>query len=65
MNQRRLVRTCVVDDQRDAEVGGYRMVDEVKEVVELRRAMPATALADHGSGSDIERCKERSRAMRT
>jgi hypothetical protein len=63
VNERRLVRGVVVEDQVHRQVGRHGSGDGVEEFAKLDRAMVAMTLADHCAGLHVERGKQRRRAV--
>ena len=62
-DERRLVGRVVVHDDVHVEVDGHALVDVVEELSELDGPVAAVRLGDHGSGLEVERCKQRRGAM--
>ena len=63
VNERRLVRAVVVDNQVDVEGGRDRGVNRVEKLSEFDRAVPSMELADDRAGLGVEGGKERGRAV--
>src|SRR6266700_4236088 len=62
-NKLGLVRAVVVHDDMNVEIGGHVALDLVKELAELRRAVPRHAFSDNGSGLYVECREQRCRSV--
>src|ERR1043166_5825070 len=62
-DRRRFVGSVIVHDDMNVEVLGNLSVDLFDEVQKLSGTMPLVAFADDETGGDVERGKQRSRAM--
>jgi hypothetical protein len=58
LDEGRLVRAVVVQDEMHVEVLGDGGIDGVEELAELDRAMLAMAVADHLAACDVQRGEE-------
>src|SRR5271167_4284150 len=62
-DDRRFVRTIVIQDEMDIEAGGHLRLDPVQKPAELRRTMTAMQLADHPAGLQLKCRKQRGRPV--
>ena len=63
VDQRRLVRSIIVHDEVDVQVGRRLGLDGVQELAELHRSVASLAAADHLAGLGVQCGKQRHRAV--
>ena len=63
MDQRRLVRAVVVQDEMHVQVGWHFRIDAIQELAKLGRAMSAMQFADDFASRHIQCGKQRRRAV--
>ena len=59
----RLVRAVVVHHEVDVQPGWHVGLDGAQELQELAAAMPTMEVPDDGAGGNVQRCKQRRRAV--
>src|SRR6266853_2822710 len=60
---RRFMRTVVIQNQMDVEVGRHTVINRIEKTQELPTAMSAMALPNDASGRDVQRGKQRRGAV--
>src|SRR5262245_42739678 len=62
-DERGLVSPVVVEDEMDIQFSGCLRLKGIKELTEVHRPMTAMELADHLPSLNVQRCKQRDRAV--